>query len=188
MEITCHGSKFYYLRGILQVLRFEFLKCRIFEILNNFYPCFIGESVLENLEKKPKKKRKPKIEKSEELDEKKASKNSNTDLTTGSVGQRKRKKKKKHMIETNKDSFETKEIDQHTDTNSQVGKLKHINSIKCELGLTEFKHVQLDKEDTVIKKSRKEPEVVVFTSHKKKQKQVGFNSRNDGKITKCFEI
>ena len=89
------------------------------------------------------------------------------------------------MVETNKDSLETKEIhvDQHTDTNFQVGKLKHLNSIKCELGLTEFKHVQLDKEDTVIKKGRKEPEVVVFTSHKKKQKQVGFHSLNHGKIT-----
>ena len=62
-----------------------------------------------------------------------------------------------------------------------MGKLKHLNSIKCELGLTEFKNVQLDKEETVIEKSRKEPEVVVFTSHKKKQKQVEFDSLNHGK-------
>ena len=92
-------------------------------------------------------------------------------LITDSVDERKRKKKKKHS--ENKDNTGTEEREHNSDTNPQSGKLKHLKSIKCDLGLTEFKNVHLEKDRVKgDSKNKNEPEVVVFRSHKKKQTEV----------------
>ena len=89
---------------------------------------------------------------------------------------RKKKKRKVHDNESsNKDSYETQQTSPDKEF-TQSGKIRHIESIKNHLGLTEFKERQLEKEKVKERSdsgTKKAPEVVVFTSHKKKQREVG---------------
>ena len=136
---------------------------------------FSGESVLENEASEKKRKKKHKGDKPEN-NEKIARKNIELDNDTDMSDSKKSKKRKRkaHIKTTNNEEIEETE-ESRTNKDLNTGKLRHLESLKSELGLTEFKSVQAEKErlkEESNSKAKKAPEVVVFTSHKKKQKEV----------------
>ena len=132
--------------------------------------------MLESSEKKHKKKKKHETDSLEADWNVSSNKNNPTESEKASSLNKRRKKKKRKLHESescNTDSDET--LQNNSNKVSQSGKIRHLESIKSDLGLTEFKSRQLEKErvkEGSKSRMKKEPEVVVFTSHKRKQREV----------------
>lgn len=142
-----------------------------------------GESVLESSEKKHKRKKKHKLCNSETDQAVSSNKHTVKESENDSSLSKRRKKKKRKLHDNESSSKDLNGIQQTSPDKglTQSGKIRHIESIKNHLGLTEFKERQLEKEkvkersDTGTKKA---PEVVVFTSHKKKQREESNRGRS----------
>ena len=115
---------------------------------------------------------------------------------------RKKKKRKLHDSESCiKDESETQQTNSDKgftwsgkiDTDkefTQSGKIRHIESLKNELGLTEFKKSQLKREKVSEKSdlgTKNAPEVVVFASHKKKQREVALRKLDHATYSDFFQ-